>query len=763
MKTRRRFLVFIVLSVCLLLGLLGIAGAALRSAGIFADRMVIAKSLEAEVLLIAAHVDDLISARQRADALAESEARDLLTSKREMLAQQVEVLIEGGGIRQLPPLRSEQIRGNVRHFAEEWTRFSDAVEAIILGRNVMRGREFLHNASIELSHRAEAISAGTEAAMLAAFHSLHRAIWSYIIAQLLLIGAMGWFVQRRIFSRLQTVSACLNTLVNERPGTTAQIPVLGDDEFGKFIEYLNRFMERWHNEEATKDRFLAAMSHEIRTPMNGVIGFLDNLRETDLNEQQLQYVRVIDSSARSLLKVINEILDFSKLSAGRMDLEEVAFDLTNLLEERIAVARQLTRAKAVRVELDTDAALPGLIVRGDPTRLRQILDNLLSNAVKFTESGSIRLEVRAVPVGEARIALSFAVSDTGIGMNPEQQRRLFVPFTQAEAGTTRKYGGTGLGLCIARELVDLMGGTMTVQSRLGEGTRFEFRFETTTARPEEQIRLSEHYIVSIPPGSLKKYWALLVDDTPTNLFLMETICQSIGLPYRTATNGAEAVEMCRKHTFDLIFMDIQMPVMDGYSAIREIRKLETASATQIIALTASAFQEDVDRALGSGSTGFLAKPFERSHLMLCIAEHLGIPVERRLREVPEADDSKEDVIIRQMYDYMREQYRISLGEIKMILAQTVSDWRPLLDDVIIFAKKENWSEVSMIMHRLKGQLGAIGLLDQSSMSATINAAIKRGEVAGLMPDLDDFVQELGMIFRAVEKDVTLERPGGGAL
>jgi CheY-like chemotaxis protein len=237
---------------------------------------------------------------------------------------------------------------------------------------------------------------------------------------------------------------------------------------------------------------------------------------------------------------------------------------------------------------------------------------------------------------------------------------------------------------------------------------------------------------------------------------METVCQSIGLPYMTAVNGQEAVTKAQQFKFDLIFMDIQMPVMDGYTAIREIRKLEKAATTQIIALTASAFQDDVEKALGSGSTGFIAKPFERNQLLLCIAEHLGVEVQSQLRPLPDLHETSEEIAVRQMYDFMREQYQVSLGEIKRVVAQTLADWRPLLNDIIVFAKMENWEKVRAIMHRLKGQLGAIGLPHFAESAAVVNQRIKDGDLTGLLPLLEELVGQLSAIFRTLEKEVTLD-------
>jgi CheY-like chemotaxis protein len=208
-------------------------------------------------------------------------------------------------------------------------------------------------------------------------------------------------------------------------------------------------------------------------------------------------------------------------------------------------------------------------------------------------------------------------------------------------------------------------------------------------------------------------------------------------------------------------MDIQMPIMDGYTAIREIRKLDHSGGTQIIALTASAFQEDVDRALGAGSTGFLAKPFERDHLLLCIAQHLDVHVERELREPLEAHDSREGMLVRQMYDFMREQYQISLGEIKMILAQSVADWRPLLDDLRVFGRRADWDEVRTLMHRLKGQLAAIGLPLFAERAGSVTAAIRAGQTEALRGEIEAFTAELSAVFVALEQEVTLMTASAG--
>jgi signal transduction histidine kinase/DNA-binding response OmpR family regulator len=710
--------------------------------------------IQKAVLMQEAYVGDLVSARQTGDAGKAREASALLRAFSDEGTSTLEALESGGGADRLPLPPNEIARQSLRLLVERWEFQQEAVAAVLAGRRVTSNQELVSSRSREMVNQIDSLR---DLYNREGRHHADRARVCLFVFVLGFVGDLGygaWLLGFGFFRRFRK----LTDRMKELGAVDLQadvLPATEDTSFGDFGFYLNRFVDRARSADRTKDRFLAAMSHEIRTPMNGVIGFLENLRETPLNEQQRQYVRLIDSSARSLLKVINGVLDFSKISAGRMELEEVAFDLRQLLEDRQAMARQLVRGRRVKVSLELPEET-SLVVRGDPTRLRQVLDNLVGNAAKFTEKGEISIRLLARPAAEGQLSLTFAVEDTGVGIPADRQKDLFEAFRQAGAGTARKYGGTGLGLCIAAGLVNLMGGRLEVRSKVGEGSCFEFTISLPQAPEEEQVLVSDQFNIVIPPGALRQFWALLVDDTPTNLFLMETVCQSIGLPYRTARNGQEAVDLCRQQHFDLVFMDIQMPVMDGYTAIREIRRLEDAQTTQIIALTASAFQEDVTRALGVGSTGFIAKPFERNHLLLTIAEHLGIPVERELRELPETQEDETDAVVRGMYDFMQRRYQASLGEIKMVLVETVSDWRPLLEDLRVFAKQGNWENVQSILHRLKGQLGAIGLESQAEFAAAANARVHKGETDGLVEGIEGFVEELAGVFRRVESEVTVD-------
>ncbi|MBR6058682.1 MAG: response regulator [Victivallales bacterium] len=571
----------------------------------------------------------------------------------------------------------------------------------------------------------------------------------WLVGGLVLLLLNGVWYWTDVRNRLKKLS--LELVANKEDGGVYQ-PL---HDISEISPALKQYMERSGKRVQGHEFFLAEMSHEIRTPLNGVIGFLSNLGATSLNAQQKQYVRIIDSSARSLLHVINEVLDYSKINGGKMELEDVAFDLRALAEDRIAMASQLGKAKGLHCSLLFPGHEP-VIVRGDANRLRQVLDNLLNNAVKFTERGEVCLEIQLGEAENNQLVVDFAVKDTGIGIPASKLPDLFQPFKQADSSVSRKYGGTGLGLSISSSLVGLMGGKLEVWSRQGEGSRFYFMLQMARANAAAQVRLSGSFRITLPRNELKKHFALLVDDTPTNLFLLETVCQSIGLPYRTAANGAEAVELCMKQKFDVIFMDIQMPVMDGYTAIREIRKLPTSTMTAIIALTASAFQEDVERALSAGATGFIAKPFERNQLLMCIADALVIEPVREAVDETDMQETEDEATVRQMHDFMREQYQISLGEIKMTLAQTVADWRPLLDNLRIYAKKGNVADTRAILHRLKGQLSSIGLPEQSEQAAMLMECLTDDEVPErALNGIEELIRDLGRIFRQLEQEVTV--------
>ncbi len=374
-----------------------------------------------------------------------------------------------------------------------------------------------------------------------------------------------------------------------------------------------------------KSNFLANMSHEIRTPMNGVIGMTDMLLDTPLTDHQRDFACSIKESAESLLVIINDILDFSKIEAGKLSFIKLDFNIRQIIKEAGSSVSIRARNKGLRYEVRVDDAVPAYLT-GDPVRLRQVLTNLAGNAVKFTHKGSIALTVGVQKQSGRQVTLLFEVSDTGIGIAEDQQEKLFESFSQVDASTTRQFGGTGLGLAISRQLVKMMGGDITVFSRPGQGATFRFTAEFETAespenqqdfpagRPFETSARRECTAASCP--SLK---ILLVEDNPMNLKVTEKLLSIMGHTVSIAVNGQEAVKIFTRGalSFDLIFMDIQMPVMDGITASGEIRTIARERGIPlppIIALTAHAMAGDRERLLHTGLDDYIAKPLTRAGL-----------------------------------------------------------------------------------------------------------------------------------------------------
>jgi len=379
-----------------------------------------------------------------------------------------------------------------------------------------------------------------------------------------------------------------------------------------------------------KSAFLANTSHEIRTPLNGLVGLARLARQPGLDEaRRRQYLAQIDESARALSGVISDILDLSKVEAGKLELEQAEFDLHALLESIEHGYAALAEARALGLSMHVGSGVPRR-VRGDALRVRQILSNYLSNALKFTEAGAVRVHVR--DAGGDRIR--FEVEDTGPGIAPAVQARLFMPFTQADDSTTRRYGGTGLGLSICRELAHLMGGEVGLDSQPGRGSRFWA--ELPLPAGDEDAPESAFAALDLQASPLVGLSLLIVEDNPVNMMIAVALLQQWGVEVTEAGNGAEAVALVAERAdagrpFDLVLMDVQMPVLGGNDATRELRRRFPADTLPIIALTAAALTSERDDALAAGMNDFLTKPIDAQRLHDTLLRWGGTPAQRRLR------------------------------------------------------------------------------------------------------------------------------------
>ena len=392
-------------------------------------------------------------------------------------------------------------------------------------------------------------------------------------------------------------------------------------KFGVFSD-ITRHVEREQALEDAKQsaelaaeartQFLANMSHEIRTPMNGVIGMTSLLEQETLSPTAQKYVEVIQGCSDALLATINDILDFTKLDAGKVVLESRVFRVGDLLNNSTSIVRKGIEDKGLRLDIKGDALELKLL--GDPLRLEQVLVNLLSNASKFTEQGSITVQADRLATHGQRQRFSLQVIDTGIGIDPAAQETLFSPFVQADASTTRQYGGTGLGLAICQKIISHMKGELSLSSSPGTGSTFSIELELPVAElPEETTEQAA------PMQLSQTIQVLLAEDNMVNQTVAKRMLGKLGLQATVVENGAEALDQIKTGSFDVVLMDLQMPVMDGLEATSHIRTLPEIRQPKIIALTANAMQEDRDRCIEVGMDDFLAKPVRLEDLRAAIA------------------------------------------------------------------------------------------------------------------------------------------------
>lgn len=514
--------------------------------------------------------------------------------------------------------------------------------------------------------------------------------------------------------------------------------------------YETQLLDARINAEAANDaksQFLASMSHEIRTPMTGVIGFSELLLDDNLSKASRDKVLKIKNSANSLLNIINDILDMSKMEAGKMKLEYLDFHLPSMIKNVVGhFEDQLVQDGKIELVTILTKNLPEGI-NGDPTRLRQVFFNLIGNAVKFTDKGKIVIRAALVTSPTGDDMLNFSVEDEGIGIAGETVSRIFGEFTQADASTTRLYEGTGLGLAICRKLVELSGGTIGVQSKLGVGSKFWFTMPfvpaTEKVEPKGLLRNSDEF------EAQRSLHILIAEDNPVNQHIVKAFVEKYGHTATVVENGLQAIGSVNEENFDLILMDVRMPQMSGPEATQIIRRLSNGkSSIPIIALTANAMKENITSYYEAGMNEVVTKPFETAGLLLCIDKVLGEDVHKPISKMktasiplPEPDSEELSPVgdDRKVTAFME---LIGQGEAKTIFIQATDCLEQQFRDLQVGLEEQDPTRVHEMAHSIKGASASLYGIQVSELAADIQQHAGDLDYVGqLMPKMEKSVQE----------------------
>jgi PAS domain S-box-containing protein len=486
----------------------------------------------------------------------------------------------------------------------------------------------------------------------------------------------------------------------------------------KALTDLLRAKKELEESMTVKEQFLAKMSHEIRTPMNAIVGLSDILMESTLSPEQQECMDAIRLSSQNLLTIINDILDFSRLSSGKVDLESIPFRPTDVAEGVLRTVGFSATQKGIELSVEADRSKLPEYVMGDSGRLRQILINLVGNAIKFTEKGKITITEKLVEEYDGKVILQFIVSDTGIGIPPDRLETIFDSFTQASNETTRKYGGSGLGLTIVKQLSELHNGSVSVESKLGEGSRFTVNLQYVVA-DAMQLGPEEHHD-RLPETSLDGKRILLAEDNEMNQMLARRVFEKWNFILEIAGNGKIAVDRLAKEHFDLVLMDVQMPEMDGYTATQYIRNNmpKEKSGIPIIAMTAHAIVGEAEKCISLGMNDYISKPFNRNVLYEKICALL------KQRPVTAAPEENHMAKHKTSFEVVDLSYLSELAEgseefiLKMIRAFLIQTPQ-LIDQMKQGAALKQWQEVRGAAHKMKPSMDFIGIHSLKSVVASI--------------------------------------------
>lgn len=490
-----------------------------------------------------------------------------------------------------------------------------------------------------------------------------------------------------------------------------------------------------------KETFLANVSHEVRTPMNGIIGLTNLLQKSELDDTQKKYINAIKQSGEFLLAIINDLLDFSKIVAGHMEFENIPFDVNSLIFNINQTYGARAIEKGIQLKIEVDEMIPRQI-KGDPVRLNQILVNLLGNSIKFTEQGYVGLNIKLINRIENRIRLGFTISDTGIGIPEEKQDSIFESFKQVGAETSRKYGGTGLGLSIVKKLLEAQNSTIILESKLGQGSKFMFDLEFEIASSE--ILAAEQgndYI------SLSGVRILLAEDNVVNQLLSNDLISGWGAHLDMVENGELAVDKIKKEKYDLILMDVQMPVLGGLEATEIIRNYidnQELKNIPIIAMTADAIKQNIQKCFDAGMTDHITKPFNALALNHLIWKHVSdqkkksiknnsevITLKQEINTVEKQKEGFQYISLKTLHDFSRGKNDFVIKMLKLLLEQTP----PAVDGIELGINNQDWAEVRALAHKMKPNINLVGNQELDRMILKIEKDSDAKVNLESMPDL----------------------------
>lgn len=555
--------------------------------------------------------------------------------------------------------------------------------------------------------------------------NLYVALGSIVVCMML----FSWFMRSGVRALYEATSFAQR--LNLERGSQIQV-YRGSREMQALGEALNMASQRLHNQEIdrikaeaaiasskAKSEFIANMSHEIRTPLTAIIGFSGILQDTNTTStERIDSINAIIRNSTHLQQLVNDILDMSKIEANKLNVERIDTNILDLLDEIESLVGMQARNKGLVFKIEHRFPLPANIVT-DPLRLKQILINLCNNAVKFTERGDVRIVVGYRQVAQE---IYFEVIDSGIGLSEEQRQRLFQAFEQADTSTTRRFGGTGLGLAISKRLAELLGGTVSVTSTENQGSCFTVSVNSGSVHPQQLLqRLPIVSNSPITPSSsvLFKGHVLVAEDTIDNQMLFTLYIQKAGLNVTVVGNGHLAVDAALRNNFDLILMDMQMPVMDGLEAVQSLRR--AGYTKPIVALTANTMKEDQDRCFLAGCNAFLAKPLRKEELVKIFA--------RYLQTQPPIEINSQSIISKLIYD------EPDLMDLVKTYIQRLPEMVRRVND--LHAQK-NWVELSKVIHDIKGSGEGFGFPMLSVLAANIEFKIHKNDVADIKVLIGDF-------------------------